>query len=530
MNAQEFLLKVKAAYENFKNSIPSENVAVVANEENTGDEIKKESNMDEIKEEACGTPAPAAAEEPTMEATAAKDKEPQDAKPEVKDEDKKEDKKDEGKEEQDDAKKDEPSKKKEIDENKFKDAEGKLNKVLANEQKEAAGGEEESEDIKNLKDAMKALGMKVEEKKPEGDFGAPADIPAAPVMEETKVEEVADIPEVADDADKGFNPFASLVATFHKKATVADSVWMIKNASDNSDYLSFNVKAAFGAGIDKDAVRAEYAQSEAFGKAVVAALINEKVSSAVGAKAAVLGVVAHYNPSYPSSKEFADFPAANPGASGAKVEVETDKNLPSAKEAKAAAEAPIAKTAAEEGAKSEALATDATILPDAVKVSEDVNTKQDKSAVAYQGPKIQAEGDRKVIASMEEQIKKQAEEINALKLQAAINEKTAKVKEAVNLMVRAGLIKSNEQVRIAALKEGLSIEAAAAKGMAASIETQSKNLFGMNSLQLDSYIKSLAELAPRAKAVQASSNQPLNVKSSGVETEEERLAKLFGWE
>ena len=534
MNAQEFLLKVKAAYENFRNSIPTENVAVVANEENNGDVIEKESNMDEtLQVQECGTPS-AAAEPTQLEAEAAKDKEPQ--MPEAKKEDKPEDKKEEGKEEKkedkglDVEKKPESDKKKEIKESDFKKAEDLIKKVLKNEEAEAAAGEEESEDIKDLKEAAKALGMKVEDKKEEApELGAPADLPMPEVPEMPK--EIDTKVEVDEEKPEGdFNPFASLTATFQKKATVADSVWLIKNASDNSDYLSFNVKAAFGAGIDKDSARSAYAQSDEFGKAVIAALINEKVSSAVGAKAAVLGVVAHYNPSYASAKQYADFPAANPGANGAKVEEETDKNLVSAKEVKASATAPIAKKAADEAAKTESLATDATILPDAVKVSEDENTKQDKSAVAYQGPKIPAEGDRKVIASMEETIKKQADEINALKLQAAINEKTAKVKEAVNLMVRAGLIKSNEQVRIAALKEGLSIEAAAAKGMAASIETQSKNLFGMNTPQLDSYIKSLAELAPRAKAVQASTNQPLTVKASVAETEEQRLAKLLGWD
>ena len=573
----DFINAVTAAYNDFQDNPTSENVAVNANEENTVGIQKKESNMEEIKEQACGASDVTAAEEITIDA-AKEDKatEPKADKPE----DKKEEDKAEGKDEKKDEKpegdkpfgEDKSDKKKEIKEVDFKAAEDLLKKVIEHEEAEANQGEDESEDIKNLKEAAKKLGMKVETK-PEAD--KPVDEPA-PVelgLPNEPVEPAAELP-VEPEVPAMDIPGASLVATFEKKATIADSVWMIKNASDNSDFLSFNVKAAFGADIDNDEVRSAYATSENFGKDVVAALINEKVASAIGAKAAVLGVVAHYNPAHASAHKYADFPVANPGAAGAKVETETDKNLVTVgKEAKASEEAPltttakakdekkdddkkckkcgkekcvckeekdvkkkadeevaIEKTAAAEGVATEALGTDASILPDAVKVAEDENTKQDKSAVAYQGPKLVAESDKKVIASMEETIKKQASEINELKLQASINEKVAKVKQAVNLMVRAGLLKGDEQVRIAALKEGLSIEAASAKGMAASIDAQSKNLFGMNTPQLDSYIKSLAALTPSTKSVQASSMQPLNVKASAVETETERLAKILGWD
>lgn len=523
-SAEDFLKKVVASVTNLKATLPQnkETVAVTANE--AGEVIKKESTMDELKKEECGT---AAAEEPTLEAKAAEDK-PAEENPFAADSaDKKEDKKeDEGKEEGkgEDKKEDKPAeeKKKEIKESDFKKAEGLLNKVLENEMAEATEGEDESEDIKNIKEAMKALGaeIKAKEEEPVKAEEAPVDelaplpeeLPEAPVKEEvTEKEEI--------------NPFASLTATLQRKATIADSVWMIKQAKDNSDYLSFSVKAAFGNNIDNDAARSAYATSPEFGKAVIAALINEKVASATGAKAAVLGVVAHYTPSYPGANEFQDNKESAHAKASDKGETETDKNLPKV-EKTAAAKETLSVKAAEEGKE----CGKDTFLPGADNRPVKENKDTEESATPHATEQIPLEGDRKLIASYKEQLEKQASEIQSLKLEAAIKEKTAKVKECVTMMCRAGLIKANEQVRIAALKDGLSIEAANAKAMAASIDSQSKNLFGMNTPQLDSYMKSLAELAPRAKTVTASSNTPLTVKASETESEIERLSKILGWD
>ena len=524
-SAEEFLQKVAASINNLKGTLPQEKetVAVTANEDEGV--FKKESTMDELKKEECGT---AAAEEPTLEAKAAEDK-PAEENPFAADSaDKKEDKKeDEGKEEGkgEDKKEDKSAeeKKKEIKESDFKKAEGLLNKVLENEMAEATEGEDESEDIKNIKEAMKALGAEIKAKEEEEPVKA----------EEAPVDELAPLPEAPEapveeekvTEEETINPFASLTATFQRKATIADSVWMIKQAKDNSDYLSFSVKAAFGNNIDNDAARSEYATSPEFGKAVIAALINEKVASATGAKAAVLGVVAHYSSSYPGVNDFKDNKESAHAKASGEGDAETDKNLPKV-EKTAAAKETLAVKAAEEGKE---CAKD-TFLPGADNRPVKENTATEESATPHATEQIPTEGDRKLIASYKEQLEKQASEIQSLKLEAAIKEKTAKVKECVTMMCRAGLIKANEQVRIAALKDGLSIEAANAKAMAASIDSQSKNLFGMNTPQLDSYMKSLAELAPRAKAVTASSNTPLTVKASETESEVERLSKILGWD
>lgn len=512
ITADELINKVASIVADLEDSLPQtmESVAVTANED-LG-EITKESNMEEtLKEQACGT-APKAEEAPELEAVAATEKAE-----EPKAEEEKEPKAEEKEEKAEDKKPEGEEKKKEIKESDFKKAEEALKAVLEREKAEAAGGEDEAEDIKKLKEAMDALGMKAPEAEAPVAPEAPvADVPApeAPVVEES-VEEIA--------------PFASLVASLDKKATVGDSVWMIKNAADNSDYLSFNIKAAFGENIDNDKARSAYATSEEFGKAVVAALINEKVKSATGARAAVLGVVAHYTPSYPGVNEYPDQEAANPGKSGTKVPAEDDKNIPAVKEAKAEEAAALTVTAAE-GTEAGACVEKDTYLPGADKRTVKENKKPEESATPHATEQIPSDTDRKLVASYEETIRKQADEIQALKLEAAIKEKAAKVKEAVNLMARAGMIKANEQVRIAALKDGLSVEAANAKAMAASIDTQSKNLFGMNTPQLDAYIKSLAELSPRVQTVQASSMSPLNVKASAMETEEERLSKILGWD
>ena len=529
-SADDVLKKVIASFENLEASLPqeTENVSVVANGDSG--EVNKENNMDEIKKEECGTAPVTAVENSEMETTAAEDnKGVEDKKDEDKKDEGKEAAKEEGKDEggkKEEAKEEKSDKEKSIPEADFKAAESALKKVLEHELAEANMGEEESEDIKALKEAMGKLGMKA----PEAPKEDPA-MPEAPVAEEAPAAiEAPAVPEAPAAEEAPINPFASLVAKLDKKATIADSVWMIKNASDNSDYLTFSVKAAFGQNIDKDAARSAYAVSDEFGKAVVAALINEKVASATGAKAAVLGVVAHYTPSYAGVNAYPDLKAANPGEAGEEVPTETDKNIPGTQK-KAAEAATMTVTAAEEaGTDNGKIGSDAALLPGADKRTEKVNTKPEMSTTPHATEKIPAENDRSIVASYEAKLKKLAEENNALKLEAAIKDKTAKVKEVINLMVRAGMIKPNEQVRIAALKDGLSVEAANAKAMASSIDNQSKNLFGMNTPQLDSYMKSLAELSPRAKTVTASTSaDALSVKASAPETAEERLARILNW-
>lgn len=496
-------------------------------------DIVKENSMDELNTTACGD-TPVAAEEETavkasLESEAAKEEKPESENPFAKS-DKKEDKEEEdtaeGKGEGEDKKDEKDEKKKEIVEKDYKEAEKLLNNVLSHEIEEKGMGEEGEEgDVADLKKAIGLLGMKVEEKKEEPIPGGDV-LPEESALPEVGAEGLGDEPadEPADKPADKMNPFtASLVASFEKKATIADSIWHVRTA-DNADYLTFAVKAAFGNNIDNDATRSSYATSEEFGKAVVASLLKNKVASQTAAAAAVLSVVAHYTPSHEGVKKFVDNKESTHAKASGEGDTLTDKNLVGAKEVKASVEAPITKKA-----EAESCASD-TFLPGADSRSEKEGNNQDKSVTPHATATIPTETDKKVIASYEERLKKAAEEIQSLKLEAAIKEKSAKVQEAVSMMVRAGLIKANEQVRVAALKDGLSIEAANAKAMAASIDAQSKNLFGMNTPQLESYMQSLASLSPRTQVVASKNNDALTVKASFAETEVERLSKLLGWE
>lgn len=431
---------------------------------------------------------------------------------------------------EEDTEKDNPfggkeEKKKEIKEKDFKEAEKLLNKVLANETAEAAEGEDESEDIKNIKEAVKLLGMK-EDKKP-GEFDSAED------GKEFSAElDISETP-VSDEQEPKGESFpiagASLVARFQKKASLADSTWFIKDAKTNEDFVSFDVKAAFGKNIDNDPIRAKYASSKEFGRAVMASLVDNKVNSALGVQSAVLQVVAHYTPCYPSAAMFkANTKSTFPKASGA-GDTATDASILPAKVA-AAAPALEKKAAAAEAA---TIPTDAKVLPGACSVKEKVNTNVEESATPANNTKVESETDKKIVASYESKLKALAEENNRLKIEAQLQEKTAIAKDCITLMVKAGLLRANEQVRIAALKDGLSVEAANAKAIAASINEQTKCLLGMPTAQLNAYKQSIAHLQP-AVAKTASVDLPvMQVKASVADTvdqEEKRLLSVLEWD
>jgi len=529
------------------NANQEENIAkkaeasVVTGEKSMSEELKKQ---EEVKEEACGSAKKEekkvekhAEMEPVQNEVVADAEAPIEAEAEVAAEAKKEDEPKAEEEKPAEEKADEPKKedkpadtgvelkkdvkdepKKEIKDADFKKAEGLLNKVLKNELAEAGEGEDESEDIKNIKEALQALGMK--EEKPEGALES--------------AEDGAEFPFAADPIACGAEatapvaaPVASYTARFQKKATLGESTWIIKNASTNEDFVSFDVKAAFGKDIDKDEIRAKYASSKEFGRAVMASLIENKVASALGVQAAVLQVVAHYTPCYPSAAMFkANTKSSFPKASGA-GDTANDATLLPAKVA--AQEAGLEKTAAETAA----LPGDGKLLPGAEKRPEKVNTKVEESATPANSTKVESETDKKLIASYESKLKALAEENNKLKIEAQLQEKTAIAKECITLMVKAGLLRANEQVRIAALKDGLSIEAANAKAIAASINEQTKCLLGMPTAQLNAYKQSIAHLQP-AVAKTASVDLPvMNVKASvadSAKAEEDRILSILEWD
>lgn len=523
----------------------TENVAVNAEEEVQITSEAEEKNMDQIQEtaEAAATPETAAKEAVAeVEQTAtvetegaqapAEDKKPEEGKAEEKPADKSEDKKPEDKPEAD---------KKPGEEKK----DGQLKPEQKSALEEAVKAVEACQDpackaaLDALKSAFPFLGKEAVPAAPEMAAAAPV-----PPVAEPAALPVAPAAAPAEDlaADPVNACYANLVATLDKKASIGDSVWMIKDSKSNQEFASFNIKAAFGEHIDQDEARSAYATSEEFGKAVVASLAANKVHDVLSTTAAVLQVVAHYSPTWSGVQKFKDNPKSAHAKASGEGDVTTDKNLISeGKEAKAAANEAIAKKAeynvpgvTENGE----IPSDKLLLEGADNRSEKVSNNTEESAHAKNSTKVEEETDRKLIASYEDTIKKQASEkeallkqIDTLKTEAAIKEKSAKVKECVALMCNKGFIKADEQVRVASLKEGLSIEAANGRAMAASIDKQAKYLFGMNSTQLDAYMNSLKGVSTPAMTTSASSSQALTIKASAnAENETDRLLKLFGWD
>lgn len=526
----------------------TENVAVNAEEEVQITSEAEEKNMDQIQEtaEAAATPETAAKEAVAeVEETAtvetegaqapAKEEKPEEGKAEEKSTEKS-DEKPEAKPE--DGKKDEkPGEKKD----------GQLKPEQKSALEEAVKAVEACQDpackaaLDALKSAFPFLGKETVAEVQQIETTAPV----PPVAEAATA--IAAAPAEAPEGDLAAAPacgvYANLVATLDKKASVGDSVWMIKDSKSNQEFASFNIKAAFGEHIDTDEVRSAYATSEEFGKAVVASFAANKVHDVLSTTAAVLQVVAHYSPEWAGTGKFKDNPKSSHSKASGEGDVTTDKNLipEEGKKAQAAANEAIAKKAeynvpgvTENGE----IPSDKLLLDGADNRSEKVSNNTEESAHAKNSIKVEEETDRKLIASYEDTIKKQASEkeallkqIDTLKTEAAIKEKSAKVKECVALMCNKGFIKADEQVRVASLKEGLSIEAANGRAMAASIDKQAKYLFGMNSTQLDAYMNSLKGVSTPAMTTSASSSQALTIKASAnAENETDRLLKLFGWD
>ena len=571
LTAEDFLEKLAdmTGKDLSKTESQTENVAVNAEESNDGIQVK-ENNMEEELQAAAtapidGTPAG----NNNLEANAASDKEPK-----GEDATKAEEPKGEEPKAPEAPKADKPEGEKPGEEGKGQDT-----------KKEAA--KEAVEAMKACGDpACQAAAAKLEEA-----FGLKAEAPVAGPMGADKALPVdpmaapkdpmgapAAAPEPAlgvencGDACKA--PFANLVATLQRKASIGDSVWMIKNASDNSEFASFNVKAAFGDGLTEEDPRAQYATSEQFGRDVVASMAANNVNDVNSMTIAVLSVAAKYNPGYPSQLG-TNKPSSHAKAQG-KAEHETDKNImkdQGAKDAKAAVEAPLTTTAEEK--KDEKCA-------ECGKEKSDCNCKVKEAKAAmgegsglekkpgadgkvpfyngFEGGQVlpakehhdteesgHAKASNKAetgndktfkMADYEAALQKKAsendalkKEIEALRIEAALKDKTAKVKECVSLMCNKGFIKADEEVRVASLKDGLSIEASNGRAMAAAIEKQAKYLYAMSTTQLDAYMSSLKGVSAPAITTSASASAPLTIKASAsAQTEEDRLLKVLGWD
>ena len=557
-------------------STQTENVAVNAEELVSGLKVK-ENTMEELETQSTATaPIQETADEANtnLEANAATDKKPEGDAPKA----------DEAPKAPEAPKDDQPADKKPGEEGK---GQGKDMKAVKDALKDIEANCQEPVCIENVKKIREALGIKDEAPAaPVADpLGAPA--PAMPAPAPLGAPAAADAPLAAEECGTACaaSPVANLVATFKKEASVANSTWMIKNASDNSDFGSFTVAAAFGANIDSDEVRSQYATSEEFGKAVVAALQERDVKTAEAFQNAILTVSAHYNPGYPSQVK-SNKPSSHPKAQGGLEGTDDNdkKDMPyvtgGAKEATAAVEAPIAKEAKAEDKKCEKCgkepceckkeekkaAADAALTKEAAMgEGAGVEAKPGEDGKVLFDGKILPGADKRTVvehsnmeesghpkasnpgpvekdtafkmASLEEKLAKQASEIEALKAKnneltvaAALKEKTAKVKECVALMCNKGFIKADEDVRVAALKDGLSLEASNGKAMASAIEKQAKNLYAMSTPQLDAYMSSLKGIqAPMTTS--ASVQGPLTIKASAqAATEEDRLAKILGWD
>lgn len=524
-----------------------ENVAVDAEEETQGLEVK-ENKMEELK--ACDT-ATASEEEVNLEANAAKDAKPEGVAPEQD--------LDLGKKETDPKTEEKPADKK-PGEGKGQDftADMKIIKEcdpscqsamdkVENALKDLQAAAEECgnpECKKAAEKIVKAFDIKAD--KPQLDLGADmaeGKLPAEPLGDAKAPEEELMPKGGANPLEEAKACYANLVATLDKRASVGDSVWVIKDAAQGQEFASFNIKAAFGDHINQDAERAAYAQSEEFGKAVVASLAANKVHDVLSTTAAVLQVVAHYSPTWAGAQKFKDNPQSSHKKASGEGDVETDKNLigGGAKEAKAGYAQHLGKKAeynVPAATDNGEIASDSALLDGADKRTEKVNNNTEKSATPANSTKVETETDRKLVAAYEAQLKRQAAEIEALhkqaeamKTEAAIKEKSAKVKECVALMCNKGFIKADESVRVASLKDGLSIEAANGRAMAASIDKQAKYLFGMNSTQLDAYMNSLKGVATPSMTTSASANSVLNIKASASsENETDRLLKVLGWD
>ena len=163
-----------------------------------------------------------------------------------------------------------------------------------------------------------------------------------------------------------------------------------------------------------------------------------------------------------------------------------------------------------------------------------VNSKEDAGAIESASKKAPAETDIKVDAAMESKLKQvtaaleaKEAELNQLKLQQALEAKTAKARNIVSMSIKAGLVKCNEQFRQEELLKQASPVKAKEEAMKRTADAMVKDLLGMSDEELDRQASYLSNFKVEAEVKQL---KPIKIEASYNESNEESIIKALAAE
>lgn len=163
-----------------------------------------------------------------------------------------------------------------------------------------------------------------------------------------------------------------------------------------------------------------------------------------------------------------------------------------------------------------------------------VNSKEDAGAIESASKKAPAETDIKVSAEMESKLKQvtaaleaKEAELNQLKLQQALEAKTAKARNIVSMSIKAGLVKCNEQFRQEELVKQASPVKAKEVAMKRTADAMVKDLLGMSDEELDRQASYLSNFKVEAEVKQL---KPIKIEASYNESNEANIIEALAAE
>lgn len=163
-----------------------------------------------------------------------------------------------------------------------------------------------------------------------------------------------------------------------------------------------------------------------------------------------------------------------------------------------------------------------------------VNSKEDAGAIESASKKAPAETDIKVDAAMESKLKQvtaaleaKEAELNQLKLQQALEAKTAKARNIVSMSIKAGLVKCNEQFRQEELLKQASPVKAKEVAMQRTADAMVKDLLGMSDEELDRQASYLSNFKVEAEVKQL---KPIKIEASYNESNEANIIEALAAE
>ena len=163
-----------------------------------------------------------------------------------------------------------------------------------------------------------------------------------------------------------------------------------------------------------------------------------------------------------------------------------------------------------------------------------VNSKEDAGAIESASKKAPAETDIKVDASVEAKLKQvtaaleaKEAELNQLKLQQALEAKTAKARNIVSMSIKAGLVKCNEQFRQEELLKQASPVKAKEEAMKRTADAMVKDLLGMSDEELDRQASYLSNFKVEAEVKQL---KPIKIEASYDDKNEANIIEALSAE